>query len=85
MTFGEVVCEARSGAGWSLRDLSAALAESGVSVSHVHLWEIERGTRGASAGLARALSKLLMLDRRYLIECIPPRRAEIRVTRRAAR
>lgn len=83
-TFGEIVREARVGAGKSFRDLARELSATGTRVSHVHLHEVERGTRLPSPELAGALSKALWLDRRYIIECIPAKPREIRIVPRLA-
>ena len=82
MTFGEIVREAREGARWSLRDLSRELAEAGTIISHVHLHDIEHGRRVPSLRLATALRKVLLLDRRYLVEYVPARAATFRVSAR---
>lgn len=73
MTFGEIVREARTGARWSLRDLSRELTDAGMPISHVQLHDVEHGRRAPSLRLLNALRKVLLLDRRYLVEYVPAR------------
>jgi hypothetical protein len=68
----------------SLRDLARELASIDTPVSATHLHDIEHGRRVPSRRLTGALRKVLLLDRRYVVEWVPARAARVRVSVRAA-